>query len=526
MTQPVRRHRRQIHRPPTRVRPPSGRTQPGETVSRPGARDFIDALIDPGTWVCWDGPPLTVAEPGSRYAVELAAAAERSGVDESIITGEGRLDGRRVALVAGEFRFLAGSIGRSAAERIVLAFERATREGLPLFASPSSGGTRMQEGTPAFATMVKITGAVAGLKAAKLPYVTYLRNPTTGGVFASWGSLGHLTVAEPKATVGFLGARVYEALYGQPFPVGIQVAENLWENGLLDAVVPVEEIRELALRLLHLLLEPSYATDLPTEGDQPPPDVDAWESITRSRRPDRPGVRELLKLGAGDVLPLHGTGAGETDRSLMLALARFSGQPCVVLGQDRRWETPDKPLSPSGLRVARRGMRVAHDLGLPLVSVIDTSGAALSKQAEEGGLAGEIARCLAELVVHAEPTLCVLLGQGTGGGAIALMPADRVVAAQHAWLSPLPPEGASAILYRDTAHAPELAARQRVRSTDLLAEGIVDRIVPEGVDAADAPEAFCRRMADVIAGELSILTGMPTEQRLSERRDRYRRLGL
>jgi acetyl-CoA carboxylase alpha subunit len=214
------------------------------------------------------------------------------------------------------------------------------------------------------------------------------------------------------------------------------------------------------------------------------PEVPAWESITRSRRLERPGVRMLLKLGATDVVPLHGTGQGEQDRALLIALARFGGAPCVVLGQDRRHTTLERPLGPAGLREARRGMRLAHELKLPLVCIIDTAGAALSKEAEEGGLAGEIARCLSELVMLDAPTLCVLLGHGTGGGALALMPADRVICAQHSWLSPLPPEAASAILYRDTDHAPELAASQGVRSVDLLREGIVDRIVPEHPDAA------------------------------------------
>ena len=494
-------------------------------AERLGARALLDAVLDEGSWSSWDGPPLEVAPEGSDYAAELAAAAARAGTDESVITGEGRIGGRRVALIAGEFRFLAGSIGRTSAERVVLAFERATREGLPLFAATSSGGTRMQEGTPAFVTMVKISAAVAAFKAAKLPYITYLRHPTTGGVFASWGSLGHVTVGEPGATIGFLGARVYEALYGQPFPEGVQTAENLYEHGLLDAVLPVEGLALVAGRFLDLVLAPRVASEVPEVSREPLPDVPAWESIVRSRRPERPGVRELLKLGASDVLPLFGTGAGETDRSLFLALARFGGMPCVVLGQDRRRETPEKPLSPSGLRVARRGMKLAGELDLPLVTIIDTSGAALSKEAEEGGLAGEIARCLAELVALPEPTLGILLGQGTGGGALALMPADRVVAAQHSWLSPLPPEGASAILHRTTDRAPELAAQQRVRSLDLLADGIVDRIVAEHPDAADEPVDFCRRLALVIAGELSRLTTTNPTSRLAARHDRYRRLG-
>ena len=140
-------------------------------------------------------------------------------------------------------------------------------------------------------------------------------------------------------------------------------------------------------------------------------------------------------------------------------------------------------------------------------------------------MAGEIARCLAELVTLDAPTLCVLLGQGTGGGALAVMPADRVICAQHSWLSPLPPEGASAILYRETSRAPELAESQRVRSLDLLHDGIVDRIVAEHPDAADEPEEFCLRMSQSIQHELATLARMDAGTRLKSRLERYRRLG-
>ena len=124
---------------------------------------------------------------------------------------------------------------------------------------------------------------------------------------------------------------------------------------------------------------------------------------------------------------------------------------------------------------------------LPLVTIIDTPGGELSPAAEEDGIAREIARCLPTLITLPVPTISVLLGQGTGGAALALLPADRVLAAQHAWLSPLAPEGASMIVYKDTAHAPELAARQGIRSADLAAAGIVDHIVAETSAAPAAP---------------------------------------
>jgi acetyl-CoA carboxylase carboxyl transferase subunit beta len=496
------------------------------TEPRLGARELIDVVLDVGSWVSWDSPVVQPDGISGQYAVDLARAQRRSGVDESLITGSGAILGRRVAIIACDFGFLAGSIGLAAAERLVRAVERATLERLPLVAAPCSGGTRMQEGTLAFVAMVKISAAIATHRRAGLPYLVYLRHPTTGGVFASWGSLGHLTAAEPGALIGFLGPRVYEALYDEPFPPGVQVSGNLLECGLLDAVVDPDDLRSIAANALDVL---APAADMPGEPAPLPieelPDVPAWESIERSRREQRPGVRALLRAAAHAVTPMRGTGEGEVEPGLLLALARFGAAPCVVLGQDRRVQQRQGTLGPAGLREARRGMSLAAELNLPLVTIIDTAGAALSKEAEEGGLAGEIARCLAELVMLSAPTICVLLGQGCGGGALALLPADRVLCAQHAWLSPLPPEGASVILYRDVDHASDLAREQGVRSLDLLRNGIVDRIVAERPDAADEPTEFLGRLGQLLEYELIGLARRDDAERLATRLEKYRNLG-
>ena len=491
----------------------------------PGALDLIGAVLDEGSWARWD-EPITDRPADDTYAAALERARERTGLDEAVVTGEGRVRGRRVAVVACEFGFLAGSIGVRAADRLVRAVERATDERLPLLASPTSGGTRMQEGTVAFLQMVKISAAIGRHKANGNPYLVYLRDPTTGGVLASWGSLGHVTVAEPGALIGFLGPRVYAALYGGEFPAGVQTAENLHAHGIVDAVVPPAAIAEVLDRALNVLAAPlEGAPEVPDPPDEDIPDVPAWDSITRSRRPERPGVRQLLRHTARDVVPLHGTGAGETDAGLLLALARFGGAPCVVLGQDRSRQGAGSPLGPAGLREARRGMKLADELKLPLLTVIDTACAALSTEAEEGGLAGEIARSLADLVLLDAPTVCLLLGEGAGGGALALLPADRVVCSQHAWLSPLPPEGASAIVHRTTDRAPEMAAAQGVRSLDLLRHGVVDRVVAERPDAADEPAAFLERLARVLEHELTALLRRDPRTRLAARLARYRSLG-
>jgi acyl-CoA carboxylase subunit beta len=488
------------------------------------AVEVLEAVLDEGSFVSWDRPPEQ-PDLGPEYADQLARARDRSGADEAVITGEGRLDGRRVAVVAGEFAFLAGSVGSAASERVTLAFERATREGLAMLASPSSGGTRMQEGTPAFVQMVKIGQAVAAHRRAALPYLVYLRDPTTGGVLASWGSLGHLSIAEPGALVGFLGPRVREVITGSPFPPGVQLAENLARRGVIDGVVPLHQLRGIAIDALRVLMT---AQD-PQGEHQPEPDLvelearEAWASVQATRRRDRPGLRELLQHGAQTFIPLRGTGSGESDLTVIMGIARFPGFSCVLVGQDRQAQQ-QAYLGPAALRVAQRGFVLAEELELPVLTVVDTPWAELSTEAEHGGMAGEIARCLAALTTVPVPVVSVILGEGSGGGALALMPADRTVCAEHGWVAPLPPEGASAIVHRTGDRAPEMAQLHRIRAIDLRATGVVDRIVAEHPDASGEPEAFCRRIVAAAGAHLAELIAMPREQRLQARHDRYRNM--
>ena len=559
------------------------------------AREALATLLDAGTFRSWDTEPVDV-RPDRAYAADLAAARERTGLDESVITGEGRIGGHQVAVAATEFGFLAGSIGVAAGQRLTSAAERATARRLPLITLPASGGTRMQEGTVAFLQMVQITAAVTAHQAAHLPYLVYLRHPTTGGVLASWASLGHVTLAEPGALIGFLGPRVYQALHHAPFPDGVQTAENLHAAGLIDALVSTDSLGGLIADLLTAITperrpaprpgtaertaEPAAANGLTGTGGhggtpepgtigeygetrepgpareygetrEPGPAREhgetrepgparghggteqpgrtgqpggapvtseiesyagtAWTSVLRTREADYPGARDLIRAAATDVVALHETG-------LILAVARIGGYPCVLAAQDRNGPPP----GPAALRVAQRAIRLADGLRLPLVTVIDTPGAELSAQAEQDGLAGEIAHCLAALLAVGVPTISVLLGQGTGGAALALLPADRVIAAEHAWLAPLAPEGASAIVYRDTSHAAELAARQGIGAADLAAHRIVDQVIPE---TPGDPNGLCARLGTALHHTLAALTSEDEPARAKSRARRIRGLG-
>lgn len=486
-------------------------------MPRTSTADLLTTLLDPDSWRSWNAPP-TDPTGDPVYLAQLSDVRAATGLDESVTTGSGRIGDQPVAVVAGDFEFLAGSVGMAAAGRIIAAVERATGLGLPILGLPASGGTRLQEGTPAFLEMAGIAAALRRHTDSGLPYLVYLRHPTTGGVFASWGSLGDITFGEPGALTGFLGPRVYEGLYGHEFPPDVQTSEGLAAAGVIDGVASPGRFRAIAAECVTIWgarpgaeaplgwEAPGPAvTHLPSarapEHHEPGADADSWTAISATRGPGRAGARDLL-AALDATVELSGTGAGEVAAATVLALGRLGGQGFVIVAQDRVAQQhlaegdPTAGIGPADLRVARRGMRLAERWGLPFVTVVDTQGAELSAAAEWGALGGEIARCLADLSDLRVPTLSILLGGGAGGGALALLPADRVIAASDSWVTPLPVEGASLIRFRTTDRAAELAAGQQIRAANLAGVGAVDRIVAE-------PTTDVESWATVVSEELA-----------------------
>jgi acetyl-CoA carboxylase carboxyl transferase beta subunit len=538
------------------------RVSTGSPTLPASARERLALVADKDSFEEWDAEvasddPLCFSDT-KPYRERLAAAQAATGLSEAVLTGRATLEGRPFVLVAGEFGFLGGSIGVATAERVARAFERALAERLPLVALPASGGSRMQEGTLAVVGMAKLADAAGRLRAAGLPYVVCLTNPTMGGVLASWGSLGTVTFALPGAVTGFAGPRVVELLTGRALSPRVQRSETLLAHGLVDDVVPASSLRAAVGRVLSVAVghegkgAPFAVRSLPTApvpalgsanpADPAPLDAhqstlapadsasadrrDAWASLQHGRDRRRPGAGALLDACATDVTVLRGARDGHPDDpACFCALARVAGLPAVVVAQRRRGDGTPAMMNPSGYRKARRAMALAAELGLPLVTIVDTPGAELSEDAERGGLAGEIAGCLAAMAALPVPTVAILLGEGGSGGALALLNADRVLVAEHASLGVIAPEGASAILYRDVDHAAELAATQGGASWQLLVAGIADALVPEPRPAHEEPEAFVERVGAALSAALAQITAADPATRLAERHRRWRSIG-
>lgn len=184
------------------------------------------------------------------YKKKLTSCSQNTGMKEAIITGEARIGTHRVALGVMEFDFMGGSMGSVVGEKVKRLIGFAVNERLPLIIVGASGGARMQEGILSLMQMAKTVSALTILAEAKLPYISILTNPTTAGVMASYASLGDVVIAEPKALIGFAGARVIQQTINQELPEGFQRAEFLLEKGLIDAIVSRHQLKFIIIKVL------------------------------------------------------------------------------------------------------------------------------------------------------------------------------------------------------------------------------------------------------------------------------------
>ncbi|MGW2656667.1 carboxyl transferase domain-containing protein [Streptomyces sp. NPDC001478] len=410
------------------------------------------------------------------YADSRDRATARTGERESVVHGLATVGGRRCVLISFEFGFLGGSLGQRTGDRLEAAYEEAARRGLPLVSLIATGGSRMQEGMIALTQLHRVARASARLRAAGPPQIAVVRDPTTGGGWATLGAGADVILALPGAQVGFAGSRVRPP----DADPSAYTAEGQFAAGQIDAIVAPEELREAVGHWLRLL-EPAgargpaasrpspaavpsapLATELPRTG---------WDAVLRARSADRPRARAYLDAYFDLRTELSGDRCGGRDPGLLCGFGLRDNAPVAYVAQC------GTATRPAGYRTAARVIRLADRLGVPVLTLVDTPGAANDAEAERSGAGPAIADAFAAIAAARVPVTTLVIGEGGSGGALALASPDNTHVTADSYFSVIAPELAAAILKRSPDRVRATADQLRLRPQDLVELGVARSVV-------------------------------------------------
>lgn len=522
-----------------------------------------------------------------QYQEKLRSAREKTGLKDAIIYGTASIDSLPCVLIITDFSFMGGSMGWVVGEKVKRAMELAIDKKLPVvMVSGSGGGARMQEGIISLMQMAKTASAVGKLHSAGLPYIAVLTNPTMAGVLASFASLGDVNIAEPGALIGFTGPRVIEQTLKIKLPPDFQSAEFQLQHGFLDMVVDRKDLRKTIAKLLRFFLNkneprekppispPSLTPeDLPLlpEFERPIAEVilrlerleklaqqekldrleeieelkrradeltrRAYKSLTRwqrvqvARHPLRPYTLDYAEMIFDDFIELHGDRLMGDDPAIVGGLASLNGETVVFIGHQKGRTTKERRLRnfgsarPEGYHKALRLMKMAEKFGFPVISFIDTPGAACLTEAEERGIAFAIARNLQEMSKLRTPIVVVVIGEGGSGGAIGIGLGDRILMQENSYYSVISPESCAAIIWRDSRRAPEAAEALKLSAQDLKELGVCDEIIPEPEGGAHRNWfESARLLKEAIIRHLEELKNLPVDALLERRYKKYEQI--
>lgn len=399
------------------------------------------------------------------YDASRARAAERTGEEESVICGTATVEGTRAVLIAFEFGFLGGSLGERTGDRLEAAYTSARAQRLPVVALVATGGSRMQEGMRALAQLQRVTRQSILTREAGLPQIAVLRDPTTGGGWATLGAGADVTLALRGAQIGFAGSRVRPP---DADPTAY-TAEAQVAAGSVDAAVCPESLRQSLGCWLRLLTTPSTepappprslgTTGLPTTG---------WDAVRRARSPERPRAAAYLQAYFTQYVAINGDRCGGADPGGMLCgFGNHEGRTVAYAAQT------GTATRPAGFRTAARLIRLADRLGIPVLTLVDTPGAANDAAAERQGVGAAIADLFGAVAAARVPITTLLIGEGGSGGALALAAPDNTWATPDSYFSVIAPELAAAILKRAAEETEATADQLRLRPQDLMDLGVI-----------------------------------------------------
>jgi acetyl-CoA carboxylase carboxyl transferase subunit beta len=458
--------------------------QAGPAPSRP----LYAEIADTGSLMRF-GEEIEAANPSDwpGYLDQLRQVRKATGARHAVTTAMATVGGEACVLVGFEFGFLGGSMGTAEGARIAQAFSMAVAERLPIVCVSASGGFRMQEGTSALLQMQAVAAAIAGARQAGIPHVAVAGDPTTGGVWSSLIADADVLISVPGARVSFTGSRTRPAGADPRSPE--YLAEGKWDRGFVDALSEVPGLRAEVAAVIRLL-SPRSRGDTPRRAPLPagpvdeadaggPPDADAWTHVSGARSPRRARADRWLAGYFGPRFEIRGDRCGGVDPGLRCGFGSHQGATIAYVAQTGERTTP------AGFRTATRLLGLATRFRLPVLTLIDTPGAAAGPADEAAGVGPAIAELFAAMASSQVPVTSVVIGEGVSGGALALASPDDLWIARDGYLAVTAPELASLILKLGVCDIPQVATWLRLTPAELMSRGIVRGIIGPAGQAGD-----------------------------------------
>lgn len=475
------------------------------------ARERVDLLADYGSFRETNAQVVSI-EPlvfQDAWPADIRSAAQVSA-GENVVTGRVTIGGREAILVVVDMAMTPGSIGIVIGEKICLAFEDAAHRRIPLIAIASGGVQTDSEGILTFAQKVRIASVVGRLQRNGVPFVSVLTHPTTGAFFTGLGNHASLIFAEPAAQLGLGPARMRGLT-----DLGTASSEEMLAAGMIDGIVERTALRERLVTTLDVLTSRGVPRVSASPVWTTMPRGRGSDDTTVARNPDRPTPAHYFAHLSTSLIEMHGDRTGGTDPNLIAGIGQIEGVTVGLIGVCRA------PLSAEGFRTVVRLYRLAGQLEIPIVSLIDSPGLAQVSAIEGAALSNAIAQTMRVSVSLPVPTISIITGVATGPGAMSLTIADRVYMLEHALTSSSGFDRAAHPGLPGSPQSSFWATRECLRL------GIVDGVIPEPSGGAHGdPEGAAQQVRLAIVHALAELNGIGQRRLLDERSRKLRHLGL
>jgi len=513
---------------------------------RVNARERIAMTADQGSFEeLWE--TLFGKDPISfpRYEHRLSKLREKTSMTEAVIVGKATIGGFPCMIGAMDSNFLMGSMGSAVGEKITRLFEEATKAKLPVVLFSASGGARMQEGIVSLMQMAKTAAAVERHHRAGLLYLSIMTDPTTGGVTASFASLGDLILTEPGTLIGFAGRRVIEGTIAQALPEDFQRAEFILKHGFMDMIIPRKEMKARITELIALHTKDSAsgtpaepAAAIPLAQEKPVPELPPLpvsrckgsECLTIIRNRERPTLMDYLPMIFTDIHETHGDRYFGDDTAMFTGIGRLDGRAVTIIGHRKGKGLLENQACnfgmphPEGYRKALRAMKQAEKFGRPIITFIDTPGAYCGVAAEERGQGEAIAKNLMEMMPLTVPVISIVIGEGGSGGALGIAVCDELAMTSNAIYSVISPRGFASLVWKDPTRENEAADTAHITAYDLKEMKISDVILAEPAGGAHtAPQEMASTLKNYLAEATARLSAAYEKDPVQAMEARYRR---